>query len=103
MRARYSLPRLDPMIIPCFSMIGIQPRFYMVPVTQRLSDEVAYGVPATQPTIVPSCIPPRWTGIYFNAMVKPEYRQIALQYFETFRVSAKDRWSQFIDGFSTRK
>ncbi|KAG2367865.1 hypothetical protein BDR07DRAFT_1605858 [Suillus spraguei] len=38
-----SLPPLDAMTIPCITMVGTRPIFYLVPVTEALSNAVATG------------------------------------------------------------
>ena len=50
------LPTLDAMTIPCITMVDMQPTFYLVPVTQELSDAVATGQYPQTSTRVVNCI-----------------------------------------------
>ncbi|KAG2352559.1 hypothetical protein BDR07DRAFT_835242 [Suillus spraguei] len=48
-----SLPPLDAMTIPCITMVGTRPIFYLVPVTEALSNAVATGqYPEAKTTVV---------------------------------------------------
>ena len=49
-RADLDLPALDMMTILCITMVGMRPFFYLVPVTQELSDSVALGQQPSQPS-----------------------------------------------------
>ncbi len=42
-RKHMGLPTLNTMVIPCITMVGTRPTFYLVPVTQELSDAVITG------------------------------------------------------------
>ena len=52
-----NLPQLDMMTIPCIAMVGTQPFFYHIPVTQQLSHCVATGQFPSQPTVIRHCAP----------------------------------------------
>ena len=42
-RAGMGLPTLNTMTVPCITMVGTRPTFYLVPVTRELSDAVTTG------------------------------------------------------------
>ena len=96
-RRNRHLERLESMNVPCITMIGTRPRFYKVPVTRELSKAVICGQYPKQSTIVTCCAPPPrlWS---FEAMEVPDYRRIALQYYDAFRGFAKECWTAFIAG-----
>jgi hypothetical protein len=96
-RIDLNLEPLESMIIPCITMVGTRPFFYKVPVTQQLSDAVATGQYPQQPTIV-SCSAPPARRRASEGMEIPDYRKIALQYYDAYRKLAKSFWSSFIDG-----
>ncbi|KAI0250796.1 hypothetical protein BJV78DRAFT_1217017 [Lactifluus subvellereus] len=96
-RARLDLPTLDMMTIPCITMVGTIPFFYLVPVTSQLSDSVISGQYPLQPTVVRRCTPPSRRRAS-EGMEFPEYRRISLQYYNAFRDLAKTSWTKFIDG-----
>ena len=96
-RAKMGLPTLDTMTIPCITVWGTRPLFYKVPVTQHLSDCVATGQFPTQKTVVTRCGPPALPEVY-GGMESPDYRHIALCYYEAFRDLAEDCWAPFLTG-----
>ena len=96
-RAELDLPQFDTMTIPCITMVGTRPFFYQIPVTQQLSDSVATGQFPPHPTIVRRCTPPPRRRAYEGTEV-PDYRRIALQYYDAFRDVAKDCWTTYLDG-----
>jgi len=96
-RAKVGLPTLDTMTIPCITVWGTRPLFYKVPVTQHLSDCVATGQFPTQQTVVTRCGPPDSPEAH-EGMKSPEYRRIALCYYEAFRDLAEDCWAPFLTG-----
>jgi hypothetical protein len=96
-RIDLNLEPLESMDIPCITMVGTRPVFYKVPVTQQLSDAVATGQYPHQPTIVSCCAPPAKRRAS-EGMETPDYRKIALQYYDAFRHLAKSFWSSFTDG-----
>ena len=78
-------------------MVGTRPFFYQIPVTQQLSDCVATGQFPSQPTVVRLCVPPARRRA-FEGVEVPDYRRIALQYYDAFRGVAKDCWATFLRG-----
>jgi len=74
---------------------GTRPLFYKVPVTQHLSDCVATGQFPTQKTVVTRCGPPAPPEAHED-MKSPDYRRIALRYYEAFRDLAEDCWAPFL-------
>jgi len=96
-RRNRHLEPLELMNVPCITMIGTRPRFYKVPVTRELSKAVICGQYPEQPTIVTCCAPPPRLRS-FEGMEIPDYRRIALQYYDTFRGFANECWTEFIAG-----
>jgi len=96
-RVDRGLPQLDTMTIPCITMVGTRPFFYQIPVTRQLSDGVATGQFPPQPTVVRRCGPPARRRAS-EGMEVPDYRRIALQYYDAFRGVAKDCWTKYLDG-----
>ena len=96
-RVEFNLPQLDMMTIPCITMVGTRPFFYQVPVTRQLSDCVATGQFPSQPTVVRRCGPPARRRA-FEGVEVPDYRRVALQYYDAFRGVAKDCWATLLDG-----
>ena len=96
-RAELDLPLLDEMTIPCITMVGTRPFFYQVPVTKQLSNSVATGQFPLQSTVVLRCSLPAFRKAS-EGMEVPDYRHTALQYYDAFRVLAKDYWKAFLDG-----
>ena len=99
-RGDSGLPLLDSMTIPCITMSGTRPTFYLVPVTQDLSNAVIQGhYPATQ-TQVSKCVT---VGTHARrpseGMWDIEYRKLALKRLLAFKTLAKSHWRQFLDGF----
>jgi hypothetical protein len=96
-RENLGLLPLDMMTIPCITMVGTRPFFYQVPVTRQLSECVAEGQFPPQPTVVTRCSPPARRRA-FEGMEVPDYRHIALQYYDAFRGLAKNCWTAFLNG-----
>jgi hypothetical protein len=95
-RQSMDLHPLDMMTIPCITMIGTRPIFYLVPVTKALSDAVVTGQWAPVPTKVLKCV----TVAGHNRRVRegmetPEYRKVALERFVAFNAVAKSHWKKF--------
>lgn len=98
-RGDRNLQPLESITIPCVTMVGIRPSFYRVPVTRELSEAVMTGQYPEQPTIVTYCTPSTPSRCQsVDGMEIPEYRRVALQYFDAFRGFAKECWSEFIVG-----
>ena len=51
----------------------------------------------SQPTVVRRCGPPARRRA-FEGMEVPDYRRVALQYYDAFRGVAKDCWATILDG-----
>jgi len=96
-RARMGLSTLDTMTVPCITMIGTRPTFYLVPVTQELSDAVITGRWPKVETKVLKCV----TVVPHNrrlseGMEMPEYRKVAFQRMIAFKAIAKSQWEKFL-------
>jgi hypothetical protein len=91
------LPTLDTMTIPCITMVGMQPMFYLIPVTQALSTAVVTGQYPKTPTKVVKCVTASGPNRPFSeGMMMPEYRRVAFQHFITFKILAKEYWQAFL-------
>jgi hypothetical protein len=55
-RVRIGLSMLDTMTVPCVTMTGMHPTFYLVPVTRELSDAVITGQWPKAETNVLKCV-----------------------------------------------
>jgi len=95
-REDHGLDPLDVMTIPCITMSGTCPTFYLVPVSSDLSDAVITGqYPATE-TQVLRCVTVAthiWRG-----MEDTEYRRLALKRFLAFKGLAKRHWVRIVEG-----
>lgn len=88
------LDTLDEMTVPCITMSGTHPTFYLVPVTRALSDAVFAGAFPTTRTWVSRCAtPPPHPDI---GMEDPWYRKLVLKRFISFREIARPHWSRFL-------
>ena len=96
-RERMGLPTLHTMTIPCITMEGTRPTFYLVPVTLELSDAVSTGqwpsveTKALMSVTVAGCDRPLSEG-----MEVPEYRRVAFQRMVAFKAIAKSHWEKFL-------
>ncbi|KAF8952385.1 hypothetical protein BDZ97DRAFT_2083535 [Flammula alnicola] len=99
-RRASGLPPLNAMTIPCITMTGTRPTFYLVPVTPELSDAIILGqYPATQ-TQVLQCVTTRvHARTTSEGMENVEYRKLALKRLLAFKKLAKRHWEQFLNGF----
>jgi hypothetical protein len=95
-RARLGEPEDHPMVIPCIAMIGTRPIFYLVPVTQELSEAVATAQYPLRPTTVRKCVVTSNSRRLSEGMETPEFRQLALRHFAAFRTLAEGYWSAFL-------
>jgi hypothetical protein len=95
-RARLAQPELDSMTIPCITMIGTRPIFYLVPVTRELSEAVATGQYPLSPTVVKKCVVASNSRRLSEGMESPDFRQISLRHYTAFRTLAKAHWSTFV-------
>lgn len=96
-RQTRGLPTLDTMTIPCITMVGTRPTFYLVPVTQALSVAVATSQYPEVPTKVVKYV----TFLGHNhrsseGMETPEYRRVAFQRFVAFKSLAREYWQTFL-------
>ncbi|KIL54660.1 hypothetical protein M378DRAFT_1045391 [Amanita muscaria Koide BX008] len=85
-RQTRGLAILDAVTIPCITMVGTRPTFYLVPVTQALSNAIVTGQYPETPTKVVKCV----TFLGHNrrsreGMETPAYRRVAFQRVVTFR------------------
>ena len=99
-RRRYlGLNPLDAMTIPCITMTGTRPDFYLVPVTTALNDAVITGqLPATQTEVLHCPTEVAHTGGVSVGMENTEYRKVALQHLLAFKELAKNYWAQILEG-----
>ncbi|KAF8067582.1 hypothetical protein FPV67DRAFT_1141745 [Lyophyllum atratum] len=98
-REACGLPPLNAMTISCITMTGTRPTFYLVPVTQDLSDAVILGqYPATQ-TQVLKCVTIRDAQTIREGMENTEYRKLTLKRLLAFKALAKSHWEQSLNGF----
>lgn len=99
MRGKHGLLPLDIMTIPCITMTGTRPTFYLIPVTTELSDAVITGrYPATR-TQVLWCVTMASLVHHANVgMEDEEYRKLALKHFLAFKELAKNHWVHVLEG-----
>ncbi|KAG1845793.1 hypothetical protein C8R48DRAFT_765165 [Suillus tomentosus] len=92
-RQEKGLHPLDAMTMPCITMIGTRPTFYLVPVTKALSDAVISCQYPSARTEVLKC---EVASDHNGGMEAPEYRGMALQYYVAFKSLAKSHWEKFL-------
>lgn len=81
-----ALPPIDAMTIPCITMVGTRPTFYLVPVTKVLSTAVETGqYPETQTTVMMCVTSLGHNSSLSEGMETPEYRRIAFEHFLAFK------------------
>ena len=95
-RARLGEPELNSMTIPCITMIGTRPIFYLVPVTRELSQAVATAQYPLSSTVVKKCVVTSNSRRLSEGMESPDFRQVAIQHFTAFRTLAEAHWSAFM-------
>jgi len=96
-RERRGLTALVSMVLPCITMVGTRPTFYLVPVTQALSDAVTTGQYPTMPTEVRKCVVVAGHNRSSSeGMERPEFRRVALERFLAFKALAKHHWNKFL-------
>ncbi|KAH9970008.1 hypothetical protein BGW80DRAFT_623521 [Lactifluus volemus] len=96
-RQKERLPTLDTMIIPCITMVGTRPTFYLVPVSRALSTAVMNGQYPATPTRVVKCATFLGPNRRFSeGMESPEYRRLAFKRFIAFKRLAKGYWQTFL-------
>jgi len=88
-RRNNNIAELDEMIIPCITMVGTFPRFYLVPVTMELSTCVMTAqYPSNITTVL--CHTPRVPRRVSDGMKPIENRKKILQCFEAFKKFVDD-------------
>jgi hypothetical protein len=88
---------LPSMTVPCITMSGTQPTFYLVPVTLELSNAVATAQYPSSETVVSKCVTVMThTRRANDGMKDPQYRQLALQRFLAFKTLAKSHWEAIL-------
>ncbi|KAG2130535.1 hypothetical protein BD769DRAFT_1355695 [Suillus cothurnatus] len=92
-RQEMGLRPLDAMTMPCITMVGVRPTFYLVPVTKALSDAVISSQYPSGRTEVLTC---EVASDHDKDMEEPKYRGVALQYYVAFKSLAKSHWEKFI-------
>jgi len=90
------LDPLDSMTIPCITMSGTRPTFYLVPVTTELSNAVITGQYPSTRTRVLRCVTA--LGRATTGMENTEYRKVALKRFLAFKALAKSHWVHILEG-----
>jgi hypothetical protein len=95
-RQQMGMHPLDAMTIPCITMVGTRPIFYLVPVTKSLGDAVITGQWPSVATEVLKCVTVAGHNRRSSeGMETPEYRRVALQRFVAFKALAKSHWEAF--------
>jgi hypothetical protein len=94
-RTRLGLEELDEMMIPCITMIGTRPIFYKVPVSKDLSNSVITAQYPQCSTSVMKCVVATASRRLSEGMEVPDFRKLALQHYDAFKVMAKNYWSIF--------
>ena len=94
-RIRLGKERKNSMSIPCITMVGTRPIFYVVPVTQQLCTAVEQGEFPEQVTEVRKCVVGAETQLS-DGMERLDFRLEALKHFALFRSLAKSLWSDLL-------
>ncbi|KAJ7839498.1 hypothetical protein B0H13DRAFT_1650215 [Mycena leptocephala] len=97
-RADLGLEPLQRMVIPCISMAGTRPTFYLVPVTAHLSTAVATGQYPACETVVSMCECVASGDGRGMGMADTEYRRVALGRLLALRTLARRHWEGILDG-----
>jgi hypothetical protein len=98
-RRDYGLNPLDSMTIPCITMSGTRPTFYLVPVTTELSNAVITGqYPTTRTRVLRCATVATHMRRASTGMEDTEYRKLALKRFLAFKVLAKSHWVNVLEG-----
>jgi hypothetical protein len=97
-RGRKGQPALNTMTIPCITMAGTRPTFYLVPVTKELSEAVITGRWPDVETEVLKCVTVAGHNRKLSeGMEAPEYRRVAFQRMIAFKALAKSHWRKFLE------
>ena len=95
----YGLDPLDFMTIPCITMSGTCPTFYLIAVTMEPSNAVITGQhPTTQTQVLQCATVPTHSGHTDTGMEDTEYRKVALKHFLAFKELAKSHWMHILEG-----
>jgi hypothetical protein len=98
-RMDHGLDSLGAMTLPCITMNGTLPTFYLVPVTTELSNAVITGqYPATQTRVLACATVPTHILRASTGMEDTEYRKLALKRFLAFKLLAKSHWAHVLEG-----
>lgn len=96
-RESRGLAPLDSMTIPCITMSGTRPTFYLVPVTHTLSIAVATGqYPATETEVFKCVTVLGHQRRASEGMENTEYRKLAFQRFLAFKSLAQGHWETIL-------
>ncbi|KAN0079918.1 hypothetical protein V8E55_009484 [Tylopilus felleus] len=96
-RAARGQPVLEVMTIPCITMFGTNPTFYLVPVTTELSNAVVTAqYPTTQIQVLKCVTVVAHQRRISDGMADTEFRKLALKRFIAFKSLAKSYWQQFL-------
>ena len=96
-RAARGKPVLEVMTIPCITMVGTNPTFYLVAVTKELSDAVMTGqYPPTQTRVLKCVTVVGHQRRVSDGMGNIEFRDLALRRFVAFKNLAKSHWQHFL-------
>ena len=82
---------LEVMTIPCITMLGTTPTFYLVPVTRELSEAVITAqYPTTQTRVLRCVTVAAHQSRISDGMADPEFRKLALKRFVAFKSQLDD-------------
>jgi hypothetical protein len=101
-RESWGLAPLELMTIPCITMSGTRPTFYLVPVSRALSTAVATGQYPPTETEVLKCVTVLRHGAGHSqrraseGMEDTEYRKLAFQRFLAFKTLAQSYWETLL-------
>jgi hypothetical protein len=95
-RGEMGQPQLESMTVPAITMTGARPVFYLVPVTEELSESVATAEYPLTTTEVKKCVVAIEGGHESVGMKNLDFRQLALRHFAAFRTLAETHWSAFM-------
>lgn len=95
-RARLGEPERNSMTIPCITMTGTRPIFYLVPVTRELSEAVATAQYPLSLTVAKKCVVISNSRRLSEGMETTGFRQVALRHYTAFRTLAEAHWSAFM-------
>ena len=94
-RAARGQTAMEFMTIPCITMSGTTPTFYLVPVTVELSNAVMTAQYPTTQTRVLKCVTVVYQRRISDGMADGEFRKLALKRFIAFKSLAKTIGSSF--------